>query len=182
MELQNEMLTKVDEVRKRKKVTYEEAKNALEQSGNDVLEAVIYLENMKEERFDEIRDYKDKTVESIRKTTSEMVDFSYKGQFVEAPLPVVAIGTLLLARKPKILLGAVGALFLFGVDVKVKSDRREIELTKPLRTKFFGMANAFGLSKVSVSRKMDDFTSKIHFRKEEKQEDDFGGYFSSDLY
>ena len=62
MELQNEMLAKVDEVRKRKKVTYEEAKNALEQSGNDVLEAVIYLENLKDERFDEIRDYKDKTV------------------------------------------------------------------------------------------------------------------------
>jgi hypothetical protein len=182
MELQNEMLIKVDEVRKRKKVSYEEAKNALEMAGNDVLEAIIYLENLKQEKFDEIRDYKEKTVESIRKTTSEMVDFSYRGKSVEAPLPVVAIGTLLVARKPKILASAIGALLIFNVDVKLKKDNREIELTKPVREKFIGMANALGLSKVGVTRKMDDFTKKIHFKKEVKQEDDFEGYFSSDLY
>ena len=182
MEVQNDMLAKVDEVRKRKKVSYEEAKHALEHSGNDVLEAVIYLENMKDEKFDDIREYKEKTVESIRRTTSEMVNFSYKGQSMEAPLPVVAIGTLLIARKPKLLAGTVGALILLGVDVKVRRGSREIELTKPVREKFFGMTNALGLSKVSVARKMDDFTSKIHFRKGEEQEEDFSGYFSSDLY
>lgn len=182
MEQQNEMLVKVDEVRKRKKVSYEEAKNALEQSEYDVLEAVIYLENLKGEKFEDLRDYKEKTVESLKKTTSEMVDFSFRGQNAEAPLPVVAIGTLLLARKPKLLLGAVSALLLLGVDVKVKRGDKEIELTKPVRDKFFGMANALGLSKVSVTRKMDDFTSKIHFSKEEKTEEDFDGYFSSDLY
>src|SRR5690554_4816339 len=144
MELQNEMLIKVDEVRNRKKVSYEEAKNALEMAGNDVLEAIIYLENLKQEKFDEIRDYKEKTVESIRKTTSEMVDFSYRGKSVEAPLPVVDIGTLHGARKPKILASAIGALLVSNVNVKLMKYNRVLELAKPGTEKFIGMGNALG--------------------------------------
>ena len=41
-------LEKVDQVRERTGVTYAEAKNALEIANGDVLEAIIYIENIKE--------------------------------------------------------------------------------------------------------------------------------------
>lgn len=182
MERHDELLAKVDEVRKRKKVSYEEARKALEKNGYDVLEALIYFESQKDEKYDDFREYKDKAVEEIKKTTSDLVDFTYKGQTFEAPLPVALISVLVLARKPKLLLGAAGALLLAGVDVNIKRGNKEIQITKPVKEKFLGLTNALGFSKVSVSRKMDDFTRKIHFRKEEKQEEEFDGYFSPDLY
>jgi|GEM_PF-864193 len=182
MERTEDLLAKVDEVRKRIKVSYEEAKHALDVSGEDTLAAVIYLEREKGERYDDLKEYKDKTVESIKKTSGEMVTFSFHDKSVEAPLPVAVIGALLLARKPKLLLGLVGGILTFGVDVKLQRGEKEICLTKPVHDKLRGLVSAFGLNKSSVKRKLGGVSEKIHFKKTENEEEDFHGYFSPELY
>jgi hypothetical protein len=182
METNNELLAKVDEVRARKKVSYEVAKKALEATDYDTLEAVIYLENMKGEKFDDLKEYKDKTFDSLKKTSSETVEFSYQDKSFDAPLPVAIIGTLLLAKKPKILAAVAAGVLAFGVDVTVKRGDKETNLTKPVREKVKVTANAFGLEKTKISRKIDDLTEKIHFKKDQEEEDDLKGYFSPDIY
>lgn len=182
MERTADLLAKVDEVRKRIKVSYEEAKHALDVSEQDTLAAVIYLEREKGERYDDLKEYKDKTVESIKKTSGEMVVFSFHDKSMEAPLPVALIGTLLLARKPKLLMGLAGGILAFGVDVKLQRGEKEIYLTKPVHDKLKGLVSAIGLNKSTVKRRFGGVSEKIHFKKVNHDEDDFQGYFSPELY
>ncbi|HSR03970.1 MAG TPA: hypothetical protein VLM88_05235 [Proteiniclasticum sp.] len=182
METNNELLAKVDEVRTRKKVSYEVAKKALEATDYDTLEAVIYLENMKGEKFEDLKEYKDKTFDSLKRTSAETVEFAYQEKSFDAPLPVAIIGTLLLAKKPKLLAAVAAGVLAFGVDITVKRGDKETNLTKPVREKMKVTANAFGLEKTKISRKIDDLTEKIHFKKEQEEEDDLKGYFSPDIY
>ncbi len=92
------------------------------------------------------------------------------------------IGTLLLSRKPKLLISLAAGALAFGVDIKLKRGEKVTNLTKPVREKIVGTANAFGLDKDKVSRKIDDLTDKIHFKKDLNEEDDLEGYFSPDIY
>ena len=131
MENNQDLLSKVDEVRARKKVSYEEAKEALELNNFDTLDAIIYIENQKDERYDDLRDYKDKTVETIKKTGSEMMKFSLRGHEIELPIPVVGITSLLLLKKPKLFVGVVLGILISGTDVTVNRGNRELNLTKP---------------------------------------------------
>ena len=163
MENDNEILAKVDEVMKRKNVSYKEARRALEATDYSTLDAVVYLESMKGEMFGELRGYKEKTVESIKKTTKETVEFSFKDKSFEAPLPAAVIGTLLLTRKPKLLMSLAAGALALGVDIKLKRGLKETNLTKPVREKIIDTANAFGLDKDKVSSKIDDLADKIHF-------------------
>ena len=181
MEKNNELLAKVDEVRTRKKVSYEVAKKALEATDYDTLEAVIYLENMKGEKYEDLKEYKDKTFDSLKRTSAETVEFSYQDKSFDAPLPVAIIGTLLLAKKPKILAALAAGVLALGVEVTVKRGNKETNITKPVREKVKNTANAFGLDKTKISRKIDDLTEKIHFKKDQ-EEDDLKGYFSPDIY
>jgi len=182
METNNELLAKVDEVRARKKVSYEVAKKALEATDYDTLEAVIYLESMKGEKFEDLKEYKDKTFDSLKRTSAETVEFSYQDKSFDAPLPVAIIGTLLLAKKPKILAAIAAGVLAFGVDITVKKGDKETNITKPVREKVKVTANAFGLEKIKISRKIDDLTDKMHFKKDQEEEDDLKGYFSPDIY
>ncbi len=182
METNNELLAKVDEVRTRMKVSYDEAKKALEATNYDTLDAVIYLESMKDEKFDDLREYKDKTFDTLKKTSSESVEFSFQDKKIEAPLPVAVIGTLILARKPKILAALAAGVLAFGVDITVKRNEKEINLTKPVREKVKETANAFGLEKTKITRKIDGLKDKIHFKNDVEEEDDLKGYFSPDIY
>ena len=59
-------LEKVDQVRERTGVTYAEAKNALEIANGDVLEAIIYIENIKEEDAKENSKIKAESIDEFK--------------------------------------------------------------------------------------------------------------------
>lgn len=182
MENNNDLLAKVDEVRKRHKVSYEEAKLALEITDYNTLDAIIYLENQKGERFEEIKEYSDKTLESLKKTSRGDVIFTLRENSVEVPIPVAAVGTLLLARKPKILAALAVGLFVIGTDIKVEKGDKVIELTKPCRTQLKSVLDKIGLNKKNIVKNIDGMGNKIHFGKTDKNDEVFPGYFSSDVY
>ncbi len=182
MEMRQELLNKVDEVRKRKKVSYEVAKNALELNNFDTLDAVIYLENLKGERYEDLKDYKDKTVENIKKTGMEMMKFSNKDHEVELPIPVVAIGSLLLLKKPKLFVVLALGILLSGTDVTLNKGAKEFNLTKPIRKKTKKVFDDLSIDPKNLKRKVEKMTDKINFGHHGNEEDDFKGYFSRDLY
>ena len=182
MENNNDLLAKVDEVRKRHKVSYEEAKLALEINDYNTLDAIIYLENQKGERFEEIKEYSDKTLETLKKTSKGDVIFTLRENSVEVPIPVAAIGALLLARKPKILAAITVGLFVIGTDIKVEKGNKVIELTKPCRTQLKSVFEKIGFNKENIVKNIDGMGNKIHFGKIDKNDEGFPGYFSSDVY
>ncbi len=67
-------MEKIDEIRERVDVTYQEAKDALEKCDGDVLEAIIYLEN-KTTKFGEFstksKEYKKTFIDSIKDLIDE---------------------------------------------------------------------------------------------------------------
>ena len=182
MENNNDLLAKVDEVRKRHKVSYEEAKLALEITDYNTLDAIIYLENQKGERFEEIKEYSDKTLETLKKTSRGDVIFTLRENSVEVPIPVAAVGTLLLARKPKILAAIAVGLFVIGTNIKVEKGNKVIELTKPCRTQLKSVFDKIGFNKENIVKNIDGMGNKIHFGKSDKNDEGFPGYFSSDVY
>ncbi len=182
MEINQDKLSKVDEVRKRKKVSYEVAKDALEANHYDTLEAIIYLENLKGERYEELKDYKDKTLENIKKTGSEMMKFSFKNHEIELPIPLVGITSLLLMKKPKFFVAIVLGIIFSGTDVTVNRGKKELNLTKPIRKKTKKVIADLNLNPKELKHKVEKVTDKIKFGHQDNEEDDFKGYFSRDLY
>ena len=67
-------LEKVDQVRERTGVTYAEAKNALEVANGDVLEAIIYIENIKEADAKENSRLDTESIDEFKKWLKDLIN------------------------------------------------------------------------------------------------------------
>ncbi len=67
-------LEKVDLVRERTGVTYAEAKNALEVANGDVLEAIIYIESIKEEDAEANSKIKAESIDEFKKWLKDLIN------------------------------------------------------------------------------------------------------------
>ena len=67
-------LEKVDQVRERTGVTYAEAKNALEVANGDVLEAIIYIENIKEADAKENSKLDAESIDEFKKWLKDLIN------------------------------------------------------------------------------------------------------------
>lgn len=67
-------LEKVDQVRERTGVTYAEAKYALEVSNGDVLEAIIYIENIKEQDAEVNNKFKAESMDEFKNWLKDLIN------------------------------------------------------------------------------------------------------------
>jgi len=67
-------LEKVDQVRERTGVTYAEAKYALEVSNGDVLEAIIYIENIKEQDAEVNNKFKTESMDEFKNWLKDLIN------------------------------------------------------------------------------------------------------------
>ena len=67
-------LEKVDQVRERTGVTYAEAKNALEMTKGDVLEAIIYIESIKEADAEANNKIKSESIDEFKKWLKDLIN------------------------------------------------------------------------------------------------------------
>ncbi len=67
-------LEKVDQVRERTRVTYAEAKNALEVSNGDVLEAIIYIEKISEAKEKENSKINAESIDEFKKWLKDLIN------------------------------------------------------------------------------------------------------------
>lgn len=122
-------LEQVDEVRERSGVSYQEAKEALEEADGDVLEAIIYLEskekndtknnfsNMSNEIIEQLK-------EIVRKGNVTRVYLRKDGETVmNIPITAGAVGAILFA--PATIAGIVAALAT-GCRLEIVKDDGEV--------------------------------------------------------
>lgn len=67
-------LEKVDQVRERTGVTYAEAKNALEVNNGDVVDAIIYIESIKEEDAEANSKIKSESMDEFKKWLKDIIN------------------------------------------------------------------------------------------------------------
>ncbi len=106
-------LEKIDIVRNRMNVTYEEAKQALESSDWDVIEALVLLEKeetgKKEEIFTRGSELVEKVKELVRKGNVTKIKVKQDDQvLIEIPITAGVVGALLAPQLA--IIGAVAAL------------------------------------------------------------------------
>lgn len=122
-------LEQVDEVRERTGVSYQEAKEALEEAEGDVLEAIIYLEA--KEKSDTRHNFSDKgneviekLKELVRKGNVTRIYLRKDGETVmNVPITAGAVGALLFA--PATIAGILAALAT-GCRLEIVKDDGEV--------------------------------------------------------
>lgn len=170
----------VEEVRSRMNVSYEEARNALLQSEEDVLEAVIFLEREKAKRKEDAKAYSKEALKNLKDTELSHVVFYRKEKEVEVPLMVAGIATLLGLRRPKLFGMALLVATAAGGNMRIRWKGKEIPVTEKLRGQLETLANETAAKKPMVLKQAKKMKERIlHGGKEE--DDHLEGYFSADL-
>lgn len=130
-------LEKIDLVRERCKVTYTEAKEALEATNGNVVDALVYIEQSKKRKADEIISNKDELIayikELINKGNVSRIRIK-KGEEVVVDIPVnagIATGLLSLAFPPLIALGFLTAL-VTKVTIEITKTDGSVEVVNKI--------------------------------------------------
>ncbi len=117
----DEMLYKIDEIRKRTNVTYEAAKRALEESSGDVVEALVNLEKDLSKR--EVIKVKGpdlvRTVSDIIRRGNASRIVVKRGDYVVADIPVT-IGVVVSVFAPSLALLSTVALMVSTWTVEIE--------------------------------------------------------------
>ena len=121
-------LEKIDSVVARTNVSYKEAKEALEKTNGDVLDAIIYLETRKpgwkEELSDRSHEMIEKVKEVLKKGNVTKITVKKDGELLmNIPLTAAAVGAFI--SVPLALIGLGGAL-LSKCTIEILKDDGEI--------------------------------------------------------
>ncbi|QSX06834.1 DUF4342 domain-containing protein [Sedimentibacter sp. zth1] len=126
----DKILEKIDEVVKRTNVSYREAKEALENSNNDVLEAVIYIEeNLKFCKCEANAKKKgEQIINEIKKVVEKgnvtKITIKRKNEIVlNIPITAGAVGIIL---APFLTLAGLTAALLTECTIEIQKDNGEI--------------------------------------------------------
>lgn len=131
-------IEKVDIVRERMRVSYAEAKEALEKSDGNVVDAIIYLEGKQKNVFDNVSDAGNEFVEGIKKIVKKgnvnRIRIKKDGKVlldipVNAGVVGGAIGVFYLA--PLMAIGAIAAV-VSKVEVEIERPGGEVEIIKDI--------------------------------------------------
>lgn len=150
-----ELLKMIDEIRKRLKVTHQEAKAALERNEYNVLEAILDLEGASHRQSAELSR---KTREFVREPS---VTLRRKGKDL-FKLPAFAAGGALLLGlvRPRFLAASFAAVLLSGTDIAVSSGSgREYSLRETFR-------NRSGKAAANVADMRDKLDDRFHDMKD----------------
>lgn len=127
-----EKLLKIDEVRKRINVSHKLAKEALDNAGDDILEAVMILEEKYPETIDSIKHTAQKTVETLK--DSPLIKISKDKEEILSLPAVFGLGAALLAiKKPKLLFISIGLGIISGLDLSLKYGNKEYSVRESLK-------------------------------------------------
>ena len=124
-------LEKVDKVRERTNTTYAEAKYALEQCDGDVLEAIIYLENIKtsEGKYESFEEFKAYIKEVVRKGNVTRIKIKKDDRTV-VDIPVnagVAAGVIAIMLPQLLAIGVVTAI-VTKLTIEITRENGEVEV------------------------------------------------------
>lgn len=132
-------LEKVDQIVARTGVTFEQAARALEQANNDVVQAIIILENNKENIDDKIKmktsDILNAVKEIIKEGNATHITVYRNGKVIlDLPILFGAVGVVL---APLAALLGTGAAFIYNCKIVIeKKDGTDVEVIDYIKAKF----------------------------------------------
>lgn len=178
-------LEKVDLVRERCKVTYTEAKEALEESNGNVVDALIYIEKKQKSKADEMLNSKDELIayvkELINKGNVSRIKIK-KDDEVILDIPVnagIATGLLALAFPPVIALGFLTALVTKITIEITKTDGSVEVINKIIKNTVYDVKEKIGELSKDVKWKAGNFSAKDVKERVEDFSSDIKGKFAS---
>ncbi len=123
----DELLKKIDEVVKRTNCTYEEAKDALENSNGDIVEAIIYIEKSKNPNL-KMKKKGEEIVNEIKKVIDKgnvtKLTIKRKGEVIlNLPITAGAVGMIV---APFLSLAGLTAALLTECTIEIQKDNGEI--------------------------------------------------------
>jgi len=165
-------LEKVDQVRERTGVSYKEAKDALEISGGDVLEAIVYLETKEQKGFtDSFTEMGNEAIETIRdlikkgNVTRIILERDNK-VVLDIPVAAGAIGALLFTPATA---AAIIAALVAGCELKIlKDDGEVIDIKNMAEDTIASVKDVAEDAFSQVKESVEDLKSKL--KKEEVEE------------
>lgn len=167
-------LEQVDQVRERTGVSYKEAKDALEHTGGDVLEAIVYLETKEQKGFsDSFSEMGNEVIEVLRdlikKGNVTRIILEREEKIVlDIPVAAGAIGVLLFT--PAMAAGIIAAL-VAGCELKIIKDNGEIIDIRDIAEETLSKVKDTAEEAYShVKDSVDDLKAKMN--KEEVEESD----------
>ncbi len=162
----NYTMEQIDEVRKRAKVGYELAKEGLDHSGGDVLEALIYLENLPKQKQCPMNDTMDKLKGLIDEGFISQIQIKKNGS-VLFDIPVVA-GVAMMTFWTLPFAAAIFTAVAMECDIRVvKRDGAQSVVTEVTGEK---LSELVGTLKAEFGRLKDKVEEKIEDAKDKKAE------------
>jgi len=126
-------LEQIDELRKRANVSYEDAKNALEQSDGDLISALVYLEKQNKINPEEIRSSESnflRKVKKIIKKGNETKLIVKKDDVVVLNICVTLVTIITIAATPLVIVALLVALATNHKIRIQKKDNDDLEVSK----------------------------------------------------
>lgn len=167
-------LEKIDILRERTGISYTEAKEALEQCDGNVVDALIFIENKKNNIKDELYTTKDEFMnwmkEVIKKGNVNRIRIK-KDDKVITDIPVnagVAAGAIALLWPPLIAIGLLSAVFTKITVELVKSDGSVEIVNKIIKNKAKDVKEKVDDITFDVKEKVEDITSEMKEKFEKK--------------
>lgn len=189
--MENITLEQVDKVRERCNVSYAEAKEALEVSNGDVLDAIIYIEKNKqnnsesfnEEKFDskfntisidELKDLIKSLIEKgnvtrikIKKDDNELLDIPVNAG--------IAAGVIAITIPPILAAAAIAALAT-QITIEITREDGSVEVVNKYVTKVANdMKNKASDFADVVKNKVNEVKTDINFKKDDIKNNEFTG-------
>lgn len=161
----NITLEQVDQVRERCDVSYQKAKEALEHTEGDVLEAIVYLENGDSEN--KVKEFHDDVIKALKEFVKSgnvnriVVEQSDGKVLMNIPVTVGVIGAVLLSSA--VLVGIIAALAT-GCVIKVHKESGEVVNVND------AVKNMYKTTKEKVSKKTSDEKEEVVIVEEEDDE------------
>ncbi|QGU95495.1 DUF4342 domain-containing protein [Clostridium bovifaecis] len=167
-------LEKIDILRERTGISYTEAKEALEECDGNVVDALIFIENKKNNIKDELYTTKDEFMnwmrEVIKKGNVNRIRIK-KDDKVITDIPVnagVAAGAIALLWPPLIAIGLLSAVFTKITVELVKSDGSVEIVNKIIKNKAKDVKEKVDDITFDVKEKVEDITSEVKEKFEKK--------------
>lgn len=157
-------LEKIDQVVERTGASYEEAKNALEAVDGNVIEAIIYLQNEKENHNDaegmKKSDILDTLKEFIRKgNVSRIIITNQEETLLNIPVTFGAIGIIL---APVIAVLSVGTVFVTDINISIQDHTGKIiDLNKETSERMCKFREKSVKTKETAEKKAEDLKQKF---------------------
>lgn len=171
-------LEKVDQIRERTGVSYKEAKDALEITGGDVLEAIVYLETKQQKGFsDNVSEIGNDIIESLRElikkgnVTRILLERDEK-VVLDIPVAAGAIGAIFFT--PATAAGIIAAL-VAGCELKiVKNDGEVIDIKDIAEDTISNVREVAEDAIHQVKDSVDELKTKIQKEEEASEEEEPG--------